>query len=389
MILSALYCSYKGSGAGYQMSLADPQKNTLTSLISDRNCIPETIRRYFSNGGANAICGYDDRNRIYFMMMKRLDLEDDTKRFDEMGRMVYINIAFFSSDKNEMTAFANGFFGQFNAIKKSFAGLLLFDDGELGYQINFDVLKQVITSSCAFGNTADCRKIFMYSDDILSFVSVEAGWDYFAKMCKVPLDAKPRLMAESSQLLQLLSGSSGQLFAEPAPSDVQRVSYFIPVIQRSRSETSVPVESQVRIEPETQLQAEPQIQVEPKSQLQAEPQVRVEPKSQFQAKSQVRVEPKSQFQAKSQVRIEPKPHSQQTRISQDSEDAVGREIKRIRQELYEAGVKLRALEDRFQDSSKTQKDEISKWRMLAISAMITASVAGVLSIISLILSIIR
>lgn len=338
MVSAVLYCSYKGSNVGYRMALADMEKKELTSVISNRDCVPKSIRGYFSSGGANVVCGYDAENMIYFMLMKKIDLEDESKRFDEMGRKVYINIAFLSSDKNEMTALTKGFFSQYSAVEKAFTGLLSFDDGELGYTIDFELLGSVIKSSTALGNSSQCRNYVspLYSSETtISFVSVDPSWEYFAKMCRLPLSVKPVKIVESKKLLSDLTGSSDKLF------DISK---------KAKNETAAVIQKNPQPEKKTIPQPEKQPVTKPVS------------------VSRVQTDANSQ---------KPLPDTDKTK--QDAH---------MQQMLYETHVKLKTLEDRLDENDKLIRNQIDKFRSIAVSAAAAAVVSALLSVISLIISIV-
>ena len=213
MINAVFYCSYKGSPVGYQMAFADMKRKSLAPGSDNMRLIPRSVITYFSRGGANSVCGYDEKSREYFILTKRIEPENDENKFDEMGRKVFINIAFISEDKSELEQFCKGFFSCYNGVKKASARLLILEDNEFGYNVDFGLLASFI-DGCLTAGKQSARSEFAVTfspSTSISFVALESSWNYFAKMCNIPAYSTQAKQMSIEQFRAALALSSDTL----------------------------------------------------------------------------------------------------------------------------------------------------------------------------------
>lgn len=363
MIYPVLYCSYKGSPVGYQMSLAYMEQRELIPSVEAAGRIPPSVKNYFSHGGANAICGYDSISRVYFMLAKRIEIEDESKRFDEMGRKVFINIALFSPNREEITVLTKGFFGQYNAIRKAFSELLLLDDSVLGYQANFPVLQQVIDSSIAYGSSPYCPDLLgvSYSEAAISFASVEAGWDYFAKMCKLSPADKPRTCISKENYEGQLQSSSVDLYQT-----------------QKKAEPKEKTEDIIKEKAETKEKTEDSYKEESGENRKKDSKRIVSTEKQSTNISE-KTAPDKHFDAELVSAKEFRRYS----------DATQQQIDKLNRAVYEQGVQISGLDDRLSDYNKKQKSKFEKISRQSVLPIILAGCALLAAIVALIIALIK
>lgn len=214
MINMFLYCSYNGSAVGYRQAVVDMEAH---NVRRERNGeIPSVVDVIWTHGGARAAAGCD-KDGVEYFLAKRIEYQNEKKDRDEAGHMVYINCAFTGTKKGELRTFANGFLACFQEAVQSLGNLIVtVDDGNIGYTIqDYDGLELLLSSCMEAGRVA--KAVIRNIDRLVSFVALEADWDYFVKQNRIPgLEKKPYQCIREQKYLEI-TRSSG-----PLPNSAQK-----------------------------------------------------------------------------------------------------------------------------------------------------------------------
>lgn len=211
MINVLLYCSYNGSAVGYQMSVVDLSEKSVRRA-RDRE-MPSIINQIWTHGGASAAAGCVDGNNYF--LVKRIEYQNEAKQRDEMGRKIFMNCAFTSGDQAVLQNFANGFFAYYKVVIQKLGDLLVVDDSEIGYTIqDFDALDALISLCTTLGNKVSPK--ISVTEETISFIALEANWNYFAEQNKNLKVSCPRNVLNAKTYKEMME-KSRSAFPETKP----------------------------------------------------------------------------------------------------------------------------------------------------------------------------
>lgn len=232
MINMLLYCSYNGSAMGYRQAVVDMEEH---SVRRGRNGeIPSIVDVIWTHGGARAAAGCD-KDGVEYFLAKRIEYHNEKKDRDEAGRTIYINCAFTGTKKGELRTFANGFLACFQeAIQRLGDLIVTVDDGNIGYTIqDYDGLELLLSSCMEAGRVA--KAVIRNIDRLVSFVALEADWDYFVKQNRIPgLEKKPYQCIREEKYLEITRNSS------PLPDSVQKSDVEVEIILPLHEKVKLP-----------------------------------------------------------------------------------------------------------------------------------------------------